>query len=259
MLDTNGNTPEKRSLDATAKQPAPENDYPEGGWKAWSVVVGAWCAMIPCMGILNALGVLHAWLSTHQLKEYSESSVGWIFGAYGFFLYLAGAQAGMFRLKEEGSEEMLRKNQITGPIFDAYGPNYIVIPGSVGMVVSLICFSFSEGVLPSIVFDTFQRVTDCPRILSDLFILQRPRRSLRLHLIHPIGLRHRPLVQHPSRLRNRDRMHSRWNRGRDIPIDHPLRRSSNWLRMVHSHCRSHMRLHVYIRVSPPQDQVTWKH
>lgn len=70
------------------------DNYPEGGWKAWSVVFGAWCAMIPSMGLLNSLGILHAWTSTHQLKEYSESSIGWIFGAYGFFLYFAGAQAG---------------------------------------------------------------------------------------------------------------------------------------------------------------------
>ncbi|KAJ5596564.1 oxalate/formate antiporter [Penicillium hetheringtonii] len=101
-----------------------DDDYPEGGWKAWSVVFGAWCAMIPSMGLLNSLGILHAWTSTHQLKDYSESSIGWIFGAYGFFLYFAGAQA--------------------GPIFDAYGPNYIIIPGSIGIVVALVCFSFSE-------------------------------------------------------------------------------------------------------------------
>lgn len=36
-----------------------------------------------------------------------------------------------------------------GPIFDAYGPNYVIIPGSFGMVIALICFSFSEGMLPS--------------------------------------------------------------------------------------------------------------
>jgi hypothetical protein len=74
-----------------------DTGHPEGGWKAWSVVLGAWCAMIPAMGLLNTLGVLHAWTSTHQLKDYSESSIGWIFGAYGFFLYLAGAQAGKLR------------------------------------------------------------------------------------------------------------------------------------------------------------------
>lgn len=72
-----------------------DSGYPEGGLAAWSVVVGAWCAMIPSMGLLNSLGILHAWTRNHQLKDYSESSIGWIFGAYGFFLYAAGAQAGM--------------------------------------------------------------------------------------------------------------------------------------------------------------------
>ncbi|KAL2826266.1 major facilitator superfamily domain-containing protein [Aspergillus cavernicola] len=99
------------------------SDYPEGGLQAWLVVLGAWCAMVPSMGLLNSLGTLHAWTNTHQLNDYSESSIGWIYGAYGFFLYFACAQA--------------------GPVFDCYGPLYVVIPGSVGMVASLICFSFS--------------------------------------------------------------------------------------------------------------------
>ncbi|KAL5001086.1 major facilitator superfamily domain-containing protein [Aspergillus recurvatus] len=99
--------------------------YPEGGLKAWLVVLGAWCAMVPSMGLLNSLGTLHAWTSTYQLADYSESSIGWIYGAYAFFLYVAGAQA--------------------GPVFDCYGPLYVVVPGSVGMVASLLCFSFSTG------------------------------------------------------------------------------------------------------------------
>lgn len=72
-------------------------NYPEGGMKAWSVVLGSWCAMMPAMGLLNTIGVLHAWTSTHQLKDYSPFSIGWIFGCYSFFLYLAGAQSGEFK------------------------------------------------------------------------------------------------------------------------------------------------------------------
>jgi hypothetical protein len=79
---------------STLQEEGEETDFPEGGLMAWSVVLGAWCAMIPSMGLLNSLGILHAWTSTHQLKGYSESSIGWIFGAYGFFLYFAGAQTG---------------------------------------------------------------------------------------------------------------------------------------------------------------------
>ncbi|KAJ6089858.1 hypothetical protein N7467_005074 [Penicillium canescens] len=101
-----------------------ENSYPEGGLKAWSVVLGAWCAMVPSMGLLNSLGVLQAWTRTHQLTDYAESSIGWIYSSYAFFLYIAGAQ--------------------TGPIFDTYGSKFVIIPGSIGMVVSMVCFSFSE-------------------------------------------------------------------------------------------------------------------
>ena len=40
----------------------------------------------------------------------------------------------------------------TGPIFDAYGPAYVIIPGSIGIVTALICFSFSEGMYDCINF-----------------------------------------------------------------------------------------------------------
>lgn len=68
--------------------------YPEGGLRAWLVVLGAWCAMIPSMGLLNTLAVLQAWVSQHQLEGVSELKVGWIFSCYAFFLYFCGAQVG---------------------------------------------------------------------------------------------------------------------------------------------------------------------
>ncbi|KAJ6191391.1 hypothetical protein N7519_001412 [Penicillium mononematosum] len=107
---------------------APESDhdpYPEGGLKAWSVVLGAWCAMISSMGLLNSLGTLQPWTSTHQLKDYSESSIGWIYGGYTFFLYLGGVRF--------------------GAILDSHGPLYVILPGSIGIVLSLIFLSFSQA------------------------------------------------------------------------------------------------------------------
>ena len=68
--------------------------YPDGGLRAWLVVLGAWCAMFPGMGMLNTLAVLHAWLSQNQLRHLPESSVGWVMSTYAFFLYLGGAQVG---------------------------------------------------------------------------------------------------------------------------------------------------------------------
>jgi len=70
------------------------DEYPDGGREAWTVVFGAWCAMIPSMGLLNTVGVLQAWVWTHQLRDYTEFDIGWIFGVYAFFLYFTGAQVG---------------------------------------------------------------------------------------------------------------------------------------------------------------------
>ncbi|TRX94875.1 hypothetical protein FHL15_004336 [Xylaria flabelliformis] len=101
-----------------------ESAYPEGGPEAWLVVLGAWCAMIPSMGLLNTLAILQAWVSENQLPHLPESSVGWIFSTYAFFLYFTGAQ--------------------TGPIFDAYPVRMLVIPGSIGIVASMFLFSISK-------------------------------------------------------------------------------------------------------------------
>ncbi|KAH8900233.1 MFS general substrate transporter [Thozetella sp. PMI_491] len=99
-------------------------DYPEGGLRAWSVVLGAWCAMIPSMGFLNTLAVLEAVISVDELPGLSKSTTGWIFSCYGFFLYFCGAQL--------------------GPIFDAHDIKFLVIPGSVGMIISIMCLSVSR-------------------------------------------------------------------------------------------------------------------
>jgi hypothetical protein len=70
--------------------------YPDGGRKAWLVVLGAWCAMIPSMGLLNTLAVLQALISENQLEGMPESKIGWIFSSYAFFLYFCGAQVGQY-------------------------------------------------------------------------------------------------------------------------------------------------------------------
>lgn len=75
---------------------SPDGKYPEGGLRAWLVVLGAWCALFPSMGLLNTIGILHAWTADHQLASYSSSSIGWIYGAFAFFLYFGSAQVGMY-------------------------------------------------------------------------------------------------------------------------------------------------------------------
>ena len=61
--------------------------------------------------MMNTLGTFQAYLLTHQLSDQTESAVGWIFGIYAFLSFFCGIQI--------------------GPIFDAKGPRWLVLTGSV--------------------------------------------------------------------------------------------------------------------------------
>ena len=63
------------------------------------------------LGLMNTIGTYQSYLSTHQLSGQSESDVGWIFGIYAFMSFFCGIQI--------------------GPIFDAKGPFWLVLAGSV--------------------------------------------------------------------------------------------------------------------------------
>lgn len=63
------------------------------------------------LSMMNTLGTFQAYLLTHQLSDQTESAVGWIFGIYAFLSFFCGIQI--------------------GPIFDAKGPRWLVLTGSV--------------------------------------------------------------------------------------------------------------------------------
>lgn len=92
--------------------------YPEGGKDAWIVTFGAWCATVAGFGIANTVGTLQAYVSTHQLKDYNTSEIGWIFSIYIFLIFFCGLQI--------------------GPIFDRYGPRILILMGSICQVASLL-------------------------------------------------------------------------------------------------------------------------
>lgn len=89
---------EANSSQEQGHDPSSADEYPDGGWRAWSVVLGAWCALIPTFGIANTTGVFEEWLASHQLRDYPKSTVSWIFSLWIFFLYVAGVQVGMLVL-----------------------------------------------------------------------------------------------------------------------------------------------------------------
>ncbi|KAJ4366305.1 hypothetical protein N0V83_007941 [Neocucurbitaria cava] len=93
-----------------------EVTYPEGGLKAWLVVLGSFMGLVSALGMMNSVGVYHSYIAENQLRDYSESTISWIFSLYVFLSFFCGLQI--------------------GPIFDAHGPKLLVLAGSI-----LICAS----------------------------------------------------------------------------------------------------------------------
>lgn len=51
---------------------------PDGGTKAWLCVLGGFCTLFCSFGWINCIGVFQNYYQTHQLKEYSPSTIAWV-------------------------------------------------------------------------------------------------------------------------------------------------------------------------------------
>ena len=97
--------------EAGPQDEADGDKYPEGGLRAWLVVLGAFSGMTASFGNLNSTGTFQAYVSTHQLAYESPGAIGWILSLYAFLTFFCGVQI--------------------GPVFDAYGPRWLVFAGTV--------------------------------------------------------------------------------------------------------------------------------
>ncbi|KAI1772658.1 MFS general substrate transporter [Hypoxylon cercidicola] len=79
--------------------------------RGWLAVVGGFACLFVSFGWITCIGVFQAYYSTHQLREYSASTVGWIPSAETFLLFLGVP--------------------IFGGLFDRLGPTVILIIGTV--------------------------------------------------------------------------------------------------------------------------------
>lgn len=102
-----------------------DDSYPEGGLQAWSVVFGSFCAMLAALGTMNTIGVYQAYISLHQLSNYTESEISWIFSMYSFLSFFGGVQI--------------------GPYFDVKGPRLLVFAGSIFLVASTLLLGVCKG------------------------------------------------------------------------------------------------------------------
>lgn len=78
-----------------------DDDFPDGGLKAWSVVAGGASIFFCCLGFGSSFGTFQAYNLDHQLKDQSPDSIAWIGSVSAFLPFASGV--------------------IGGPMFDRYG------------------------------------------------------------------------------------------------------------------------------------------
>jgi hypothetical protein len=83
-------------MDISAHLTSVYHAYPDRGFKAYSVVFGAWLVLFPASGLLNSTGIFQAWLFGHQLQGYSESEIAWISSTFAFLFFFGGLGVGTF-------------------------------------------------------------------------------------------------------------------------------------------------------------------
>jgi hypothetical protein len=124
--------------------------YPEGGLQAWLVVLGSWMALFSSLGIMNTMATFQTYIVRNQLAQNDEASVGWIFSVYAFLCFFCGIYV--------------------GPIFDKYGPRWLILAGTICLVSSIMLMSICTGMPPIVVSLSFS----LPHIIRSVFFFRPP-------------------------------------------------------------------------------------
>lgn len=111
----------------------PEIYYPEGGLRAYSVVLGSFIGLVATFGTLNSVGAIQTYVSTHQLAGIKTSTISWIFSIY---IALSFANC-----------------MVVGPLFDVKGA---LLPMLVGTLM---------------IFGGLMAVANCTTVVQFIFAL----------------------------------------------------------------------------------------
>ncbi|KAF8815618.1 MFS general substrate transporter [Phlegmacium glaucopus] len=102
----------------------PDPGPPDGGLQAWLTVLGCSLVAFSTFGIVNAFGAFNDFYRANYLSNYSPTLVSMV-GSIGVFVLYAFAA-------------------VTGPIFDAYGPRYMIPLSGIVAVFSLCMLSIVQ-------------------------------------------------------------------------------------------------------------------
>ncbi|KAJ7162664.1 MFS general substrate transporter [Mycena crocata] len=97
--------------------------FPEGTTQGYLAVFGAFMALFCTFGQMNAFGTFQTWYAEHQLSALPPSTIAWIGSLQLWVFFFSGGPIGR--------------------LFDAYGPRWIMIIGSVIYVFSIMMTSIS--------------------------------------------------------------------------------------------------------------------
>ncbi|KFY85891.1 hypothetical protein V500_08039 [Pseudogymnoascus sp. VKM F-4518 (FW-2643)] len=95
-----------------------DETYPDGGLRAWLVVLGSFFLLFATFGFQASVGLFQLHWSLNQLSDSSPSRIAWIPSVFIFLSLALSIQ--------------------TGAIFDRYGARYILLFGSVGYLLTFI-------------------------------------------------------------------------------------------------------------------------
>ncbi|KAH7025091.1 riboflavin transporter MCH5 [Microdochium trichocladiopsis] len=119
-------TPLTPTISATSFTAAPTNDdddYPDGGLAAWSVVFGAWCAFLCTFGMFNCSGIFVQVYHDDILRDSSLALISWIPAIQGFAMDSSTAAVGR--------------------AFDSYGHRWLLYSGTLIFILGLMMTSLS--------------------------------------------------------------------------------------------------------------------
>ena len=114
------------AAETTVRLEDSDDKPPDGGFKAYSVLVGSYFTILTNLGLINSVGAIQTYISEHQLEGINAISVSWIFSIYLCLAYGVGL--------------------VTGSVFDKRGPLGLLIVSAVLIVVGLFGAAYSKTV-----------------------------------------------------------------------------------------------------------------
>ncbi|KAF4551073.1 Aspyridones efflux protein apdF-like protein [Elsinoe fawcettii] len=132
----------EKAMSATSEEPKPvpsHMDVPDGGTRAWLVVLGAMIINGCSFGYSSSFGVYQAYYQRNQLADRTASDIAWIGSLQLFFMFGGGFFA--------------------GALFDRYGARRVMVPASFAYVLAIIftslCKEYYQFILAQGIFGGF--------------------------------------------------------------------------------------------------------